>query len=88
MLPRKSNNPKKGDTKTDLSKVDKVALISAALPIAAVQSGVSEISKKEMPKPIEGGAYTKLRMARSEKRYQGAKEKRARDAAEADTAKK
>lgn len=41
-----------------------------------------------MPSAIEAGAYRTLRVARSNARYQGAKEKRARDAAEAETAKK
>ncbi|KHO01613.1 60S ribosomal protein L13 [Metarhizium album ARSEF 1941] len=88
LLPRKSNAPKKGDTKTDLSKVEKAATISSVLPIAPANIAVKEIKKSEMPKPIDGGAYTALRMARSNKRYQGAREKRARDKAEAETAKK
>ncbi|PHH89336.1 hypothetical protein CDD83_6235 [Cordyceps sp. RAO-2017] len=88
LLPRKSNAPKKGDTKTDLSKVQKASRISAALPIAPTDLAVKEIKKSAMPKPIEGGAYTKLRMARSNARYQGAREKRAKDKAEAETAKK
>jgi hypothetical protein len=41
-----------------------------------------------MPAPVEGGAYRALREARSSKRYQGAKEKRARDKAEAEADKK
>ncbi|EFY89205.1 60S ribosomal protein L13 [Metarhizium acridum CQMa 102] len=88
LLPRKSNAPKKGDTKTDLSKVNKATSISSVLPIAPTDIAVKEIKKSEMPKPIDGGAYTALRMARSNKRYQGAREKRARDKAEAETAKK
>lgn len=35
-----------------------------------------------MPKPVEGGAYRKLRDARSEARLAGKREKRAKDAAE------
>ncbi|KAK5995310.1 60S ribosomal protein L13 [Cladobotryum mycophilum] len=88
LLPRKSNAPKKGDTKTDVSKIDKVSSLSAALPITPFATGFSEISKSELPENIEGGAYTKLRAARSNARYQGAREKRARDKAEAETAKK
>jgi large subunit ribosomal protein L13e len=84
LLPRRSNAPKKGDTKTDLSKVDKVALLSAALPIAPTDIAFREIKKSEMPEQIEGGAYTKLRAARSAKRYQGARDKRAKDKAEAE----
>jgi large subunit ribosomal protein L13e len=88
LLPRKSNAPKKGDTKTDLSKVEKASLISAALPIAPTDIAFKEIKKGDMPSPIEGGAYTKLRTARSVARYQGAREKRERDKAEAESAKK
>ena len=88
LLPRRSNAPKKGDTKTDLSKVDKATNISAVLPIAPTDQAVKEIKKSEMPAPIDGGAYRKLREARSNARYQGAREKRAREKAEAETAKK
>lgn len=88
LLPRKSNAPKKGDTKTDLSKVNTATSISSVLPIAPTDIAVKEIKKSEMPKPIDGGAYAALRMARSNKRYQGAREKRIRDKAEAETAKK
>ena len=88
LLPRKSNAPKKGDTKTDLSKVEKATLISSTLPIAPTDIAFKEISKGDMPAPIEGGAYVKLRQARSAARYQGAREKRERDAAEAEAAKK
>jgi len=88
LLPRKSNAPKKGDTKTDVAKLDKVASIASALPIASVATGFTEIKKSEIPAAVEGGAYAKLRNARATARYQGAKEKRARDAAEAETAKK
>ena len=41
-----------------------------------------------MPAPIEGGAYRKLREERSNKRFAGAREKRAREAAEAEAEKK
>ncbi|KAH7311574.1 ribosomal protein L13e [Stachybotrys elegans] len=88
LLPRKSNAPKKGDTKTDLSSVDKATLISAVLPIAPTDIAFKEISKSDMPAEIEGGAYTKLRTARSNARYQGARDKRARDKAEAEADKK
>ncbi|KAL7951554.1 ribosomal protein L13e domain-containing protein [Trichoderma barbatum] len=88
LLPRKSNAPKKGDTKTDVASLDKVSSIASALPIAHVSAGFTEISKSEIPAAIEGGAYTKLRTARSNARYQGAREKRAREKAEAETAKK
>lgn len=41
-----------------------------------------------MPAPVKGGAYVSLRQARAEKRYLGAREKRVKDKAEADGAKK
>lgn len=41
-----------------------------------------------MPAPIEGGAYMKLRNVRAWKRHAGAREKREKDKAEAETAKK
>ncbi|POR32178.1 60S ribosomal protein L13 [Tolypocladium paradoxum] len=88
LLPRRSNAPKKGDTKTDLSKVEKAGRVSAVLPIAPTDLAVKYIKKSEMPEAIEGGAYTKLRMARSNARYQGAREKRLKDKAEAESAKK
>lgn len=87
VFPRRSNNPKKGDTKTNPSEIEKVTLISAALPVP-VPSGFEEIKKSDMPAPVEGGAYRALRMARANKRAQGPREKREREKAEAETAKK
>lgn len=88
VFPRRSNAPKKGDTKADPASVEKVNLISSVLPIHHTAPGVSEISKSDMPAPVEGGAYRKLRLTRAFKRSQGAREKREREKAEADTAKK
>nr|XP_036586494.1 60S ribosomal protein L13 [Colletotrichum truncatum]KAF6796901.1 60S ribosomal protein L13 [Colletotrichum truncatum] len=88
VFPRRSNKPKQGDSKVDLSKTETITNISAALPIEKVASGFSEIAKSDVPKAAEGGAYRTLRLARAEARNQGKKEKRARDAAEAEAAKK
>ncbi|KAG6094785.1 hypothetical protein E4U30_003033 [Claviceps sp. LM220 group G6] len=88
LLPRKSNAPKKGDTKTDISQINRAATVSSVLPIAPTDLAVKEIQKSEMPAPIEGGAYATLRAARSNKRHQGAREKRIRDKAEAESASK
>ncbi|KAK1724419.1 ribosomal protein L13e [Colletotrichum acutatum] len=88
VFPRRSNKVKQGDSKVDLSKTETVKSLSAALPIEKAASGFSEISKSDLPKPIEGGAYRKLRDTRAEARNLGKKEKRARDAAEAEAAKK
>ncbi|KAG7135064.1 hypothetical protein HYQ45_007132 [Verticillium longisporum] len=59
-----------------------------ALPFAPVASGFSEIKKSEIPAAVEGGAFKALRHARSEKRNQGKREKRAKDKADAEAAAK
>ncbi|RMJ15343.1 hypothetical protein BHE90_002363 [Fusarium euwallaceae] len=88
LLPRRSNAPKKGDTKTDVSKIEKASAVSAVLPIAPTDIAFKEISKSDIPAAHKEGAYRTLRVARSAARYEGARQKRARDAAEAETAKK
>lgn len=88
VLPRRSNAPKKGDTKADLSKVDLVSSLASAIPIVSSDKTIKEISKADLPKAIEGGAYRKLRLARSDARLAGVREKRIRDKAEAEAAKK
>jgi large subunit ribosomal protein L13e len=83
--------PKKGDSsKEDVSAAkETVSRLKAALPIVNVAAGVSEIKKSDLPEPIEGGAYRKLRDARSDARLKGKREKRAREKAdEAAAAKK
>jgi large subunit ribosomal protein L13e len=87
VFPRRSNAPKKGDTKADPASIEKANLISATLPITRTAPGVSEIKKSELPEPIEGGAYRKLRLARAFKRSQGARDKREKDKAEAEAKK-
>ncbi|KAM0440058.1 hypothetical protein ACHAPT_001161 [Fusarium lateritium] len=88
LLPRRSNAPKKGDTKTDVSKIEKASTISAVLPIAPTDLAVKEIKKSEIPAAHKEGAYRTLRVARSNARHEGARQKRARDAAEDEKAKK
>ncbi|KAF4888088.1 60S ribosomal protein L13 [Colletotrichum fructicola] len=88
VFPRRSNKPKQGDSKVDLASTETVRNLSAALPVENTVSGFSEISKSDVPAAVEGGAYRKLRLARAEARNLGKKEKRARDAAEAEAAKK
>ncbi|KAK7942627.1 ribosomal protein L13e [Apiospora hydei] len=89
VFPRKAGKPKAGDSKeTDLSKDNIVASSAAALPIVPYSTAVTEIKKSDMPKQIEGGAYVKLRQARADKRNQGARDKRAREKAEAEANKK
>ncbi|CAI4213426.1 unnamed protein product [Parascedosporium putredinis] len=86
--PLRSSRVKKGDSKTDLSKVETVTSISAALPIAVADKTIKEIKRSDLPAAIEGGAYRKLRLARSDARLAGVREKRIRDKAEAEAAKK
>jgi len=89
VFPRKGGKAKSGDSKdTDTSKSGVVSNLSIALPIIAVAKGITEVKKNDVPKAIEGGAYRKLRDARAEKRYQGAREKRAKEKAEAEANKK
>ncbi|KAH7040828.1 ribosomal protein L13e [Microdochium trichocladiopsis] len=87
VFPRKAGKPKAGDSK-DIDAKDVVSSSNAALPFAPVAEAHSVIKKSDLPKAYEGGAYTLLRKTRSEKRNQGAREKRARDAAEAEANKK
>lgn len=86
MFPRKSNKVKHGDTPKAEQKAETVTKIGANLKPTA--NGFSEIKKSDVPKPIEGGAYVALRKARADARYAGAREKRAKDKAEAEAAKK
>ncbi|KAL7622605.1 60S ribosomal protein L13 [Parahypoxylon ruwenzoriense] len=90
VFPRKgAKHPKAGDSKDiDLSKTETIATVGSALPIAPIAKGFSEIQKSELPKAIEGGAYAKLRKARSDARLKGIRDKRARDKAEAEANKK
>ncbi|KAI9642313.1 60S ribosomal protein L13 [Ciborinia camelliae] len=91
LFPRKLGQPKKGDsTKEEVSSLKETSSrVKSLLPIVGVEGGFSEISKADMPKPVEGGAYRKLRVARSDARLAGKREKRAKDAAdEAAAAKK
>lgn len=88
MLPRRSNAPKKGETKaSDLANTATTQDLGASFPLPAPKA-VDEVAVSDMPKPIEGGAYRALRDAWANKRHQGKREKRIRDKAEAETAKK
>jgi large subunit ribosomal protein L13e len=84
LFPRKQGQPKKGDASKE--EVDSakniVSRVKNALPIVPVDTSIKEIKKSDMPEPVEGGAYRKLRDARSEARLAGKREKRARDKAE------
>jgi len=93
LFPRRAGQHKKDDaTKEDVSsarKAEHIKRASIALPIVHADNSIKEIKKSEMPKPVEGGAYRKLRDARSEAKLVGKREKRAKDKAdEAAAAKK
>lgn len=89
LFPKKSNKPKKGDSsKEDLKAVSSaIPNSAAAFPITSIDKSVNEIKKSDMPAPIEGGAFRKLRDERANKRNAGQRAKRAKDAAEAEAAK-
>ena len=82
-----TNRMKKAD-KPKLSELNAVSSVSGAFALPAAAAAVTEISKSDMPAPIEGGAFAKLRIARSNARLVGVRERRAKEKAEADAAKK
>ena len=81
LFPRKAGQHKKGDaSKEELSAAkDAPRSFRAALPIATRDTEIKTISKSDMPKAVEGGAYRALREARAAARHQGKKEKREKD---------
>lgn len=94
LFPRRAGQHKKLDASADEIKAaqDNFAKsIDSLLPISNISraEAVSEINKSDLPAAIEGGAYRKLRDARSEARLVGVREKRAKSKAdEAAAAKK
>ncbi|RKF63638.1 60S ribosomal protein L13 [Golovinomyces cichoracearum] len=91
LFPRKVGKEKKGDaSKSEIEDAKNlVTNLKLSAPIVNNSPSFTEIKKSEMPQPIEGGAYRKLRDARSEARNLGKREKRAKDKAdEAAAAKK
>ncbi len=91
LFPRKVGQHKKGDaTKDELDGAkNRISRVETGLPIIHANTDIFEIKKSELPKAIEGGAYRKLRDARSDARNIGKREKRAREKAdEAAAAKK
>ncbi|KAL1900131.1 hypothetical protein Sste5346_002441 [Sporothrix stenoceras] len=79
--------PKKG-AKPQVPAGQSASLISSALPIVSVPAGVTEIKTSELPAPLEKGAYATLRIARSDAKLVGKREKRIKDKAEAEANKK
>lgn len=92
VFPRKLGKQKKGDSsKEELKAVSEnfAKTAKAALPIVHADKEIKFISNSDLPAPVEGGAYRKLRDARSDARYAGVRAKRASDkAAEAEASKK
>ena len=99
LFPRKSGQHKKLDSSPEDVKAhsdhkdnkDKIVRkISGVMGIekgVGKEFGVGEVKKGDMPKGEEG-AYAKLRRARSDARYVGVREKRAKAKAEAEESKK
>jgi len=91
LFPRKLGQHKKGDaSKEEVSGAkNTISSVKLGLPIVHANTEIKEIKKSELPEAIEGGAYRKLRDARSEARNIGKREKRAKEKAdEAAAAKK
>jgi len=94
LFPRRSGQHKKLDSsKEDLKGAHEhgVKRLAAVLPIDSglgLKHGLSEVKKGDMPAGEEGGAYKKLREARSEARLVGVREKRAKAKAEEAESKK
>lgn len=96
LFPRKAGQHKKLDSSAEDVKAASDAKnvvsgkLSAVLPIdsgVGIKHGFEEVKKSALPKGEEG-AYRKLRVARSEARYAGVREKRAKAKAEAEESKK
>lgn len=82
LFPRKVGQAKAGDAPAAaISGADFARSAQAAIPLPAAPA-VTEVAKADMPAPIAGGAYRKLRDARSEKRNAGRKAKREKEQAE------
>ncbi|KLJ10570.1 50S ribosomal protein L13e [Blastomyces silverae] len=94
LFPRRAGQHKKLDSSADEIKAAQDSFtksIDSLFPISNISraEAVSEISKSDLPAGVEGGAYRKLRDARSEARLIGVREKRAKAKAdEAAAAKK
>jgi len=85
VFPRKSNKVTKEDTPKDQQSAETTQSIKASFGVESpIAAGFSEIKKADLPKAVEGGAYKALRKARSDARYVGVREKRAREKAEAE----
>ena len=93
LFPRKSGQYKSLDSSKEELQAAKngIRKIGQTMPIdnsLGLEHGIQEIKKGEMPESTEGGAYRTLRLARSEARLVGVREKRAKLKAEEAEAKK
>lgn len=87
VFPRQAGKPKKGDaSEADIKAAKQQLSVNASFPFTQtpVEQGTRAVTQEDQ----SGSAYRTLRVARSNKRYQGAREKRARDKAEQDAEKK
>lgn len=96
LFPRKSGQHKTLDSKPEaikaveegkINRVHKVETVVPIDPMVGLEHGFSEVKRSEMPKGEEN-AYMKLRIARSDARLVGVREKRAKAKAEEAEAKK
>lgn len=96
LFPRKSGQHKKLDSSADDVKAissgsgKTVSSIASAFAIQSgvgVKHGLSEVKSGDLPKGTEN-AYRQLRELRAEARYAGMREKRAKEKADAEDAKK
>ena len=86
LFPRRVGTTKKGDaSKEEVSTAQSTmgAVITKVFPIIHVDKSIKERAITDEEKGGEG-AFRKLRLARSEARYQGARNKRAQLKAEAE----
>lgn len=88
VFPKKGGKAASGESVADAIKLSKGQTLREGLPFQALAPAFTEVKKSDVPKPIEGGAYRKLRVARSDARLVGVREKRAKEKAEAEASKK
>ncbi|KAK5662316.1 hypothetical protein OQA88_8222 [Cercophora sp. LCS_1] len=87
VFPKKSNKAKKADTPKDQQSGETTQSIRGAFGVEdAIAAGFSEIKKSDIPKSTD--AYKTLRKARSDAKLVGVREKRIKDKADAEAAKK
>ncbi|KAK4449635.1 60S ribosomal protein L13 [Podospora aff. communis PSN243] len=87
VFPKRSNKAKKADTPADQRSGETTQSIASVFGVGqAIGPGFSEIKKSDLPKSTD--AYKTLRKARSDAKLVGVREKRAKDKADAEAAKK